>query len=377
MSGLYIHIPFCKQACTYCDFYFTTSGKMKDELCEALLREIQLQKYFFNRDNAAVINTVYFGGGTPSILPTNYLKAILDTIDEHFSLSDEAEITLEVNPDDCSKQRIKEWVKMGVNRVSCGVQSFADADLKFMNRSHTSAEAEGSVKRLQDAGITNISADLIYGLPNLTMQQWANHLEIAKQLNITHLSCYGLTVEEKTVLAHQVKTNLVKLDEQTAALHFEYLMQWSEQSSFEHYEISNLCKPGYQSKHNSAYWKGIPYLGIGPSAHSFNGEFRQYNVPNMFTYLNHIHQGKLPAEHEHLTPVQKYHEKIMTGLRLKEGIGMKNMENFFDDKISAHFQKILQNHLSKNNMMMINDNFALTNSGKLIADYIIQDFFVV
>lgn len=376
MAGIYIHIPFCKQACTYCDFYFSTSGKMLDELVQALIQEIELQKGYFSDIPNNLIQTVYFGGGTPSILSPKYIGAIMDAIVQHFNMAPEIEFTLEVNPDDCNNDKIKAWQECGVNRISCGVQSFVDGDLKFMNRSHNASEAESSVKRMQDAGLTNISIDLIYGLPNMDEQSWASNLNKAKQLDITHLSCYGLTVEEKTLLAHLIKKQQVKLDEHAAARDFEYLMQWSDQNNFEHYEISNLCKTGYESKHNSAYWKGVPYLGIGPSAHSFNGNFRQYNPPNMFNYIKSLNQNKLDIVEEHLTFKEKYHEKIMIGLRLKEGISFTEMQDYFDDKIEKHFKSTLHKHVEKNNIVNLNDNFALSNQGKLIADFIIQDFFI-
>jgi oxygen-independent coproporphyrinogen-3 oxidase len=376
MPGIYIHIPFCKQACTYCDFYFSTSSKLVDELMLGLQKEIKLQQDFFKPIGNSSIQTIYFGGGTPSIVSPAHISAIIQTIATHFELAPAVELTLEVNPDDCQLSNIKEWINIGVNRISCGVQSFNDADLKMMNRSHNANQAESSVKRMQDAGLTNISIDLIYGLPGMTASHWADNLNRAAQLEVTHLSCYGLTVEEKTVLAHQVKIKQVKLDEQAAARDFEYLMHWSAQNGFEHYEISNLCKPGFRSKHNSAYWKGVPYLGIGPSAHSFNGHFRQHNLPNMFTYLKQLGDNHIQAIEEHLTPIEKYHEQIMIGLRLSEGINKVSLANYFDEPIARHFNATLLKQVEKNNIVVNNDNFALTNQGKLIADYIIQDFFI-
>jgi oxygen-independent coproporphyrinogen-3 oxidase len=376
MAGIYIHIPFCKQACTYCDFYFSTSSKMVDDLVQGLIKEIQKQKDYFKNTHHQIIETIYFGGGTPSIIKPLHIQHLIETIGTNFKLAPQVECTLEVNPDDCNVSNIKAWQSIGVNRISCGVQSFFDADLKFMNRSHNAKEAESSVKRMQDAGLTNISIDLIYGLPQLTETNWAANLNQAKHLEVTHLSCYGLTVEEKTMLAHMVKTQQVKLDEQAAARDFEYLMDWSVQNGFEHYEISNLCKPNFESKHNSAYWKGLPYLGIGPSAHSYNGNFRQHNPPNMFSYLKSINQNNSYAIEEHLTFLEKYHEKIMIGLRLQKGIAYADMQSYLNEKITKHFESTLQKHLEKNNIVNINDNFALSNQGKLIADYIIQDFFI-
>lgn len=376
MAGIYIHIPFCRQACTYCDFYFSTSSKMVDELVAGLIKEIKIQKNYFKEVDDDEIKTIYFGGGTPSIIHPRHLQNIIEAIRLNYNLAQEIECTIEVNPDDCTASNIRAWQEMGINRVSCGVQSFMDRDLIFMNRSHTSSEAESAVKRMQDAGLINISIDLIYGLPNMSEKAWAANLNRAKNLEITHLSCYGLTVEEKTVLAHLVKKQQVKLDEQAAARNFEYLIHWSAQNGFEHYEISNLCLPGYESKHNSAYWKGIPYLGIGPSAHAYNGNFRQHNPPNMFSYLKSLNSNTSYAVEEHLSFTEKYHEKIMIGLRLSKGIAYIDMQNYLDDKIAKHFNATLNKHIEKNNIVNLNDNFALSNQGKLIADYIIQDFFI-
>jgi oxygen-independent coproporphyrinogen-3 oxidase len=376
MAGIYIHIPFCKQACTYCDFYFSTSSKMVDELVAGLIQEIKLQKDYFNVFGDEQINTIYFGGGTPSIIKPLHLKHIIETIRLNYNVASNIECTIEVNPDDCSSSNIKAWQEMGINRVSCGVQSFIDRDLIFMNRTHTSNEAESAIKRMQDAGLINISIDLIYGLPAMSEPAWEANLNQAKNLEIAHLSCYSLTVEEKTALAYLVKKQKVKIDEHAAARNFEYLMDWSAQNGFEHYEISNLCKQGFESKHNSAYWKGIAYLGIGPSAHSFNGNFRQHNPPNMFSYLKSLNENKSYAVEEHLTFTEKYHEKIMIGLRLQQGISYHDIQNYLDDKIEKHFKSKINTHLEKKNIVNLNDNFALSNQGKLIADYIIQDFFI-
>jgi oxygen-independent coproporphyrinogen-3 oxidase len=376
MAGIYIHIPFCKQACTYCDFYFSTSSKMVDELVAGLIQEIKLQKDYFNVFGDEQINTIYFGGGTPSIIKPLHLKHIIETIRLNYNVASNIECTIEVNPDDCSCSNIKAWQEMGINRVSCGVQSFIDRDLIFMNRTHSSNEAESAIKRMQDAGLINISIDLIYGLPAMSEPAWEANLNQAKNLEIAHLSCYSLTVEEKTALAYLVKKQKVKIDEQAAARNFEYLMDWSAQNGFEHYEISNLCKQGFESKHNSAYWKGIAYLGIGPSAHSFNGNFRQHNPPNMFSYLKSLNENKSYAVEEHLTFTEKYHEKIMIGLRLQQGISYHDIQNYLDDKIEKHFKSKINRHLEKKNIVNLNDNFALSNQGKLITDYIIQDFFI-
>ncbi len=349
---------------------------MVDELVAGLIQEIKLQKDYFKECGDEQINTIYFGGGTPSVIKPMHLQHIIEAIRLNYNVANNIECTIEVNPDDCSSSNFKAWQEMGINRVSCGVQSFMDRDLIFMNRTHTANEAESAVKRMQDAGLINISIDLIYGLPNMSEPAWASNLNKAKSLEIAHLSCYSLTVEEKTVLAYLVKKQKVKLDEQAAARNFEYLMDWSAQNGFEHYEISNLCKQGFESKHNSAYWKGIPYLGIGPSAHSFNGNFRQHNPPNMFSYLKSLNEHKSYAVEEHLSFTEKYHEKIMIGLRLSQGIAHADMQNYLDDKIAKHFKSTLNKHLEKNNIVILNDNFALTKQGKLIADYIIQDFFI-
>ncbi len=377
MAGIYIHIPFCKQACSYCDFYFSTSNKMTEPLVEAIVKEIELQKEFFEKCENPVIQTIYFGGGTPSLIAIALIQKIVDTITQYFDVDRNAEITIEVNPDDCSVQKIKEWKKSGVNRISCGVQSFYDADLQFMNRSHTASQAESAIKRIQDSGIENITLDLIYGIPEMKIEQWQANLQKVIALEVPHLSCYSLTVEEKTALAHWVKNKKVKIDEQEAALHFEYLMDWCSLNHFEHYEISNMCKPGFQSKHNTAYWQGVPYLGLGPAAHSYNGHCRQFNVPNMFTYMKAVTCNLPFVTYEELSFREKYHEKIMTALRLGKGIALKEMTAYFDPSIETHFKTTLNKYQLSGHIQMQDNHFFLTRSGKLLADYIIQDFFIV
>ncbi|MCC6251503.1 MAG: radical SAM family heme chaperone HemW [Bacteroidia bacterium] len=377
MAGIYIHIPFCKQACTYCDFYFSTSPAMINPVADGIIAEIDIRKHFFDGNAPTIIETIYFGGGTPSTMQPELLDKIINKIYTTFKISALPEITLEVNPDDCNIERIKAWQKMGINRISCGIQSFEDEDLKFMKRSHNAVQATDAIKRMQDIGFGNINIDLIYGLPNMDNLTWAANLEKAIQINIQHLSCYCLTVEEKTLLSHWVKNKRVKLDEEMAANNFEYLMRWANDNNFEHYEISNFCMPGYRSKHNSSYWQGKSYLGLGPAAHSYNGKIRQYNIPNMFTYLKEINQGKTANINEELSPLEKYNEKIMIGLRLAEGISFTEIKEYLNSVTEQHFQKALKRQNDLQNIQLYEHRFALTHKGKLIADSVIEDFFAV
>jgi oxygen-independent coproporphyrinogen-3 oxidase len=377
MAGIYIHIPFCKQACTYCDFYFTTSGKWMKPLLDGIIKEISIQKNFFNHDGQlAPIDTIYFGGGTPSLIPPDAIKMVIDTIRIHYQLNANAEITLEVNPEDVNQNNIKHWAEAGVNRISMGIQSFNNDDLKLMNRSHNEQQAISAVKRLQDGGIVNMSVDLIYGIPKMTAADWINNLHKAFELNVPHLSCYSLTVEDKTVLAHLVNKGTIIMDEKLAGAHFEILMKEAANEGFEQYEISNFCKPGFESKHNSSYWKGTPYLGVGPSAHSYNGNWRQFNKPNLFTYLKAIEKNEIDAEREDLTEVQKYHELLMIGLRTKWGVNKNMIEQQFNQKINEHFQTKLHVHSALNNIITNKNIITLTTQAKLKADTIIEDFFM-
>ncbi|WP_372795666.1 radical SAM family heme chaperone HemW, partial [Lutibacter sp.] len=326
MAGIYIHIPFCKQACYYCDFHFSTSLKRKEELLNAIKQELLLRK---NEFGTAQIETIYFGGGTPSILTIDELQFLITIIYENYRVVNNAEITLEANPDDLSIQKIKELAQSPINRLSIGIQSFFEDDLKFMNRAHT---AEESKKCLVEAKkyFDNITIDLIYGVPNMSNEKWLANLKQAFEFGIPHISSYALTVEEKTVLHSFIKNGKVPpVDENLALEHFNILVEETEKQGFVHYEISNFGKPEYFSKHNISYWQGEKYLGIGPSAHSFNGLERSWNVSNNTKYINSLLENKLPSESEILTINNRFNEYIMTGLRTIWGVSFEKVEKDF------------------------------------------------
>jgi oxygen-independent coproporphyrinogen-3 oxidase len=369
MAGIYLHIPFCKKACLYCNFHFSTSLQLKDELIKALLQEIVMQKNYL----PAPIETIYFGGGTPSILTEKEIAAILKTLGENYRFANNMEITLEANPDDITKEKILGWKNAGINRLSIGVQSFIEADLLWMNRAHDKQQAMTCAAMAVANGITNLSIDLIYGTPGLSNTDWVKNIEMANSLGIQHLSCYALTVEPNTALEKIIfKKNKAPVDADKAAEQFEILMQTAPAFEFEHYEISNLAKPGYRSKHNASYWQGKPYLGIGPSAHSYNGIIRQWNIANNALYIKCIQQATIPFEAETLTAKQKCNEYIMTSLRTIEGLDIKVAEKDFGYPILKEAEKFIQQEL----MQLQNNFLQLTNAGKLRADGIASALFL-
>jgi oxygen-independent coproporphyrinogen III oxidase len=374
MAGVYIHIPFCKQACSYCDFHFSTSLKSKEAFISSLIREIELQKNYLG--NNALIETIYLGGGTPSLLSADELNKIFKTLYDNFSITKNAEITLEANPDDLSKTKLKELKSSPVNRLSIGIQSFFEEDLKLMNRAHNSQQAENCIKESQDAGFENITIDLIYGTPGLSNTNWKKNLEKSFNFGVPHLSCYSLTVEEKTPLENHIKKGSVKpVDEEQSAEQFLILMEKTANNGYEQYEISNFCKPDFRSRHNSNYWKGIKYLGLGPSAHSFDGNSRQWNVSNNFRYIQSISENKIPAEKETLTTKQKFNEYMMTGLRTSTGISLEKVQTEFGEDYLSTLLTESKNYLDRSKIILKKNHLILTNAGKLIADRISSDFF--
>jgi oxygen-independent coproporphyrinogen-3 oxidase len=371
LAGIYIHIPFCKQACHYCNFHFSTSLHYKNELIAALLSEIELQKNYLQNEP---VETIYFGGGTPSLLETADFQLQIDKIRNNFNLTGDAEITIETNPDDITKEKLVSWKEIGVNRLSIGIQSFFEEDLKWMNRAHTAQQAMDSLQ-LAKKHFDNITIDLIYGTPQLTNEKWKQNVETAISLNISHLSCYALTVEPKTPLdkmIRQHKTENINPDKQSEQ--FLLLMLWLGQAGYEHYEISNFAKPGWRSRHNSSYWQGKKYLGIGPSAHSFNGTTRQWNISNNNSYFESIGNGIIPFEKEELTDIQKLNEYIMTSLRTMEGLRLGDMSHELratNKELLAKSKKFIDLGL----MRLENNSLILTNEGKLLADGIAAALF--
>jgi oxygen-independent coproporphyrinogen-3 oxidase len=373
MAGIYLHIPFCKQACNYCNFHFSTSLKHKNDFVTALLKEMVIQKEYLDNE---IVETVYFGGGTPSLLSEDDLKRIFGTLRSTFKIDDDAEITLEANPDDISVEKLKAWNATSINRLSIGVQSFFEEDLIWMNRAHNAQQAVNSIEAAQGEGFSNITIDLIYGTPTLSNESWEKNLERVIGFNIPHLSCYALTVEPKTLLykmISQKKVADINPDEQAAQ--FLMLMDFLNDAGYEHYEISNFAKPGKRSRHNSSYWQGKKYLGLGPSAHSYNKIERRWNVANNNLYVESVQQNNILFEKEELTATQKINEYIMVSLRTMEGCDLDYVENKFG---SIAKETILENSkifIEKTNLQFKNSKLILTREGKLLADGIASDLF--
>lgn len=376
MAGIYIHIPFCRQACNYCNFHFSTSLHYKNDFVAALLNEIQLQAAAnYLQDQS--IATIYFGGGTPSLLTIEELQQIMRALQQHFTVTADAEITLEANPDDVTDEKLLGWKTLGINRLSIGIQSLFEEDLQWMNRAHTAEEAKQVITKARAAGFNSFTVDLIYGTPGLTDEKWLSNINWVLQQNINHLSCYALTVEEKTpldkLIRQQKKTNV---DAEQQSRQFILLMNELQKAGFEHYEISNFAKPGYRSKHNSSYWKGVHYLGLGPSAHSFNGISRQWNVANNQQYIQALQQHTIPFEKEELTKEQQLNEYIMTSLRLLEGCDLHYVEQQYGIAAAARLRTDATAFVIKGSLTITNDHLILTQTGKLFADSIAADLFV-
>ncbi len=372
MAGIYLHIPFCKQACYYCDFHFSTSFKYKRELVDALVKEIHLQKNYLQGET---IETIYFGGGTPSVLDESEINRLLEAIHANHAVGSNAEITVEANPDDLDKAKVNALRKTDVNRFSIGIQSFFDDDLLWMNRVHRGDEAESSVKRAQDGGFENITIDLIYGYPLLTDTKWKHNLNTAFELQVPHVSAYSMTVEPKTALASFINKKVYPpLNEQQSAAQFMHLTDAMAGKGFEHYEISNFCKPGRYSRHNTNYWRGVKYLGIGPSAHAYNGSVRQWNVANNAKYIHSVQQNIIPAEVEELTEENRLNEYIMTSLRTIWGLDLDKL-NAIAPGAATLLLKDARPHFDKVWITQNERIITLTQTGKLYADAIASDLF--
>ncbi len=373
MAGIYVHIPFCKQACHYCNFHFSTSMKLKNGFLEALLKEIVLQNNFLMDEP---VETIYFGGGTPSLLSATEIDRIIKGINQNFPLVSNPEITLEVNPDDVTTPSLVAWKQANINRLSIGVQSFFDKDLRWMNRAHNSLQAEKSIMLAQEVGFHNLTIDLIFGSPTLSDENWMYNVKKAISLNIPHLSCYALTVEPKTQLANLIhKKTLQGVNGDDQARQFLSLMACLEVAGYEHYEISNFALPGKRSKHNSSYWQGRKYLGLGPSAHSFNGDSRQWNVSNNALYIQSLKHDTIPAENEQLTPVQKVNEWVMIALRTKEGLDFDSQPHYLSEEIRERIKHKSLLYQNQGLMILESNTLKLTSSGKLFADGIAAALF--
>ena len=396
MSGIYIHIPFCKQACHYCDFHFSTSMKKKDEMVLALAKEIQLRKEEFKEE---VVETIYFGGGTPSVLQIPDLKLLIDAVFNNYKVAENPEITLEANPDDLhldfarcdnedtlsvraesrtvleSRTIFEEYRSIGINRLSIGIQSFFEEDLQMMNRAHNSEEAK---KCLETATkyFDNISLDLIYGIPGMSNEKWKQNIETALSFNIPHISSYALTVEPKTALNKLIQTGkIAEPKDEVASEHFNILVETLEANGFVHYELSNFGRPDYFSKNNSAYWLGKKYIGIGPSAHSYDGISRSWNIANNPLYLKAIQENKLPNEVEVLSIADRYNEYLMTGLRTIWGVSLDRIQTEFGQHYFDYLLKQAQKFIDDELLFIKGNILKPTSKGKFLADGIASDLF--
>lgn len=373
MSGIYLHIPFCKQACHYCNFHFSTSLQHKQGMIESIVQELELQQEYLG---GTPLQSIYLGGGTPSLLDAKDLEMIFNKIHDLHTVLPEAEITLEANPDDLNPEKLQILKDSPINRLSIGIQSFIEEDLRFMNRAHNAQEATVCIENALAAGFDNLTIDLIYGTPTLSNEQWLQNLNRVFQYNIPHISCYCLTVEPQTALAHFVEKGKVKpVDEDQAALQFEILMEQMRARGYEHYEISNFAQPDRYAVHNSSYWLGEKYLGIGPAAHSFNGASRQWNVANNAKYMKAIAAGEIPCENEVLSREQRYNEYVMTALRTIWGANLDKI-NDYGIKFKRHFLMMINPFLDNGTIKRKDESFYLTDSGRLLADNIAAELFV-
>lgn len=372
MAGIYIHIPFCKQKCTYCDFHFsTTFHAYQEKMIAAMQEEIRSRSSYLDNQ---LIETIYFGGGTPSILTTNELSSLLEEVKSNYTVSTDVEITLEANPDDITVEHLKNWKELGINRLSIGLQSFRSEDLEWMNRAHNRDEALSCVALAQKMGFDNINVDLIYGLPNLSLEDWKQNIQTVLDLKIQHVSAYCLTVEEKTVLNKWVEQRkIIPGNEDEQSDQFELLISELEKAGIEQYEISNFSLKGKHSVHNSNYWKGKHYLGIGPSAHSFNGTSRSWNVANNQKYIALVNNGESHIETEQLQVSDRFNELLLIGLRTSYGVDIEQLKTIQEP--SSIFWKKIENMKTAGWIILSDETISLTKEGKLKADYIASELF--
>jgi len=380
MSGIYIHIPFCKQACHYCDFHFSTSLKKKDKIVQALAKELEIRNDELKNQT---IETIYFGGGTPSLLTIDQLRFLIDAVYKNYQVIGNPEITLEANPDDLlsvraqSRTIFEDYKTIGINRLSIGVQTFFEDDLQNMNRAHNSEEAKECLS-MATRYFDNITIDLIYGIPNMSLEKWNENLQTAFKFGVNHISSYALTVEPKTALDSFIKKGTYPpIDEELALKHFNHLITETKKQGFVHYEISNFGKPNYYSKHNTSYWQGKPYLGIGPSAHSFNQNKRSWNVSNNTRYIKSIEQNELPSTVETLSEKDRFNEYIMTGLRTIWGISLSKVQEDFGIEFKHNLLNSTKIYLESNSLEIKEDHITATQKGKFLIDGIASDLFLI
>ena len=374
MSGIYIHVPFCKSKCAYCNFFSLVTEKKVDDYVEALKKEIVDRRSYLGDE---LVETIYFGGGTPSLLPTKYVEEILELLHKNYNIISTPEITLEINPDTIDKEKMFALKQLGVNRMSIGIQSFHDDDLRYLGRRHDSRHAMQVLEDLKAVDFEKITLDLIYGMPTLTEEKWNKNLDIFFSTGITHLSAYALTVEPKTILGQKIeKGELQGVSEEETILHYDVLVERTKVNGFEHYEISNFAKDGCRSQHNSIYWKDVKYLGLGPSAHSYDGNSRQWNVSNLTKYIQLVGNSEEYYEKEILTLDDKFNEYVMTSLRTSWGCDIEKIERDYGKSYASHFLKNVKRYLEMGEMLMDAGKYSLTENGKLFADGIAADLFL-
>ena len=369
MAGLYLHIPFCKSKCAYCNFFSVVSEKQRSDFLEALKREAVARKDYLGGEE---VRTVYFGGGTPSLLNPSEISEILDCLKMNYKIAAAAEITLEANPDTVSKESLLAYKSIGINRLSIGIQSFFDDDLQYLSRKHDSKHALQVLEWAKNAGFQEVTLDLIYGIPTLTDEKWRKNLEIFFSTGFNHLSAYALTVEEKTALGQRINKGVAApVDDEAVIRQYEILVEMTENQGFEHYEISNFARPGYYSKHNTIYWKGEKYLGLGPSAHSFDGVSRQWNVAGVKDYCE-----SYSFEREELTLDDRYNEYVMTSLRTMWGCDIEFIRSNFGAEYAERFKKSTKKHILSGKMYLTGEKYILNDNGMLFADGIAAELFV-
>ena len=374
MSGIYIHVPFCKSKCAYCNFFSLVTEKKVDDYVEALKKEIVDRRSYLGDE---LVETIYFGGGTPSLLPTKYVEEILELLNKNYNIISNPEITLEINPDTIDKEKMFALKQLGVNRMSIGIQSFHDDDLRYLGRRHDSRHAMQVLEDLKAVDFEKITLDLIYGMPTLTEEKWNKNLDIFFSTGITHLSAYALTVEPKTILGQKIeKGELQGVSEEETILHYDVLVERTKVNGFEHYEISNFAKDGCRSRHNSIYWKDVKYLGLGPSAHSYDGNSRQWNVSNLTKYIQLVGNSEEYYEKEILTLDDKFNEYVMTSLRTSWGCDIEKIERDYGKSYASHFLKNVKKYLGAGEMLKDVNTYKLTDEGMLFADGIAAELFV-
>ena len=373
MAGIYLHIPFCKRKCAYCDFFSLANAKYQDDFVQAILQEISLQQHYLDNER---VQTIYFGGGTPSLLSIGQLEEILNALHKNFSIDKNIELTLEANPENLTPIFLRDLKSLGFNRVSIGIQSFNNDDLMLMRRTHNAETAVKSIYNAKNQGFKDISVDLIYGLPNLTKQKWEKNLEQTFLLDVQHISAYHLTIEPKTLFKKWYDENKIYLPNEEKSLEqYNLLVEKTAANGFLHYEISNFAKDGFLSLHNTNYWMGVKYLGLGPSAHSYNLTSRQWNISNLHVYLSEISKGNIPFERENLSLQEKYNDFILTSFRTMWGLNLEKLVLNFGSSYKKYFFKKVEKYLDQKFCIQNHDQIKLSEKGMFISDHIMTDLF--